>query len=102
MTQTNELSEEKLGEIIKKYVNHFTIAHDPNYFEKIKSIKNEIMSLIPQPEQLEVELTVGNLSDDWMKDVEAKIRFLQYFDTKQEALDFCKRYNLKIVNEEKE
>jgi hypothetical protein len=57
---------------------------------------------IPQPEQLEVELTVGNLSDDWMKDVEAKIRFLQYFDTKQEALDFCKRYNLKIVNEEKE
>jgi hypothetical protein len=30
------------------------------------------------------------------------IDFLDKFYSKQEALDFCKRYNLKIVNEEKE
>jgi len=60
---------------------------------------------IPQPEQLEVKLKYSETFEEWdiiYHDRDGTPLILESRETKQEAIDFCKRYNLKIVNEEKE
>ena len=60
---------------------------------------------IPQPEQFKVEIVehpiVGARTILYeIKSVgNQNINFLDKFYLKQEALDFCKRFNLKVVNE---
>lgn len=71
-------------------------------------IITEFLSFIPQPEQLEVEIVALTKYTDDSKDnffilfKNSSFECSDYFKTKQEALDFCKRFNLKVTNEEKE
>lgn len=128
--QTNEELRDQLDRKFNKYFEHYEDVEQSH----IDKMVNEILSLIPQPEQvingdfedscphckkaiyvlprredqIKVEIVenpiigaktilykivcVGNFNID----------FLDKFYSKQEALDFCKRFNLKVVNEEKE
>ena len=99
MTQTNEDLKTKLYKIMSKDL----VLSAKTHIEVMNAI-DEIMSLISQPEQLEVEiLSRANIDDRpnrWL--VEYKYATLDYFLTEQKAIDFCKRFNLKlkVVNEE--
>lgn len=52
---------------------------------------------IPQPEQLEVEI-VNELGSYYL-DIRNSHLYIGMFLSEQEALDFCKRFNLKVVND---
>jgi len=99
MTQTNEDLKTKLYKIMSKDL----VLSAKTHIEVMNAI-DEIMSLISQPEQLEVEiLSRANIDDRpnrWL--VKYKYATLDYFLTEQKAIDFCKRFNLKlkVVNEE--
>lgn len=91
MTQTNEELREKLFKIVTDY--------EPHSDGVANSTVDKIMSLIPQPEQLEVEIQESNIGElEVCLKVKGAGEFLT-FPTKQEALDFCKRFNLKVTNE---
>jgi len=96
MTQTNEDLKTKLYKIMSKDL----VLSAKTHIEVMNAI-DEIMSLISQPEQLEVEiLSRANIDDRpnrWL--VKYKYATLDYFLTEQKAIDFCKRFNLKVTNE---
>lgn len=96
MTQTNEELREKAKQIILSFQRRGKLQD--GYIEQYT---NEIMSLIPQPEQLECEIEDCLLPDPYRNGKAILMRqLIYYFENKQEALDFCKRFNLKVVNEE--
>jgi len=100
---------EKLKEKIKEAIDCIEIPNEKGGYDSFNSVSknscsvllDEIMSLIPQPEQLEVEiLSRANIDDRpnrWL--VKYKYATLDYFLTEQKAIDFCKRFNLKVTNE---
>lgn len=88
MTQTNEELREKIHNLLGEH----NIVFSQNFID-------DLYALIPQPEQLEVEIQESNIGElEVCLKVKGAGEFLT-FPTKQEALDFCKRFNLKVVNE---
>jgi hypothetical protein len=100
MTQTNEELKTKLYKIMSKDL----VLSAKTHIEVMNAI-NEIMSLIPQHEQLEVEIvsltkfTENSRDNFFILFKNSSFECSDYFKTKQEALDFCKRFNLKVTNE---
>lgn len=126
MTQTNEELREKIHNLLGEH----NIVFSQNFIDDLYALipqpeqakeiiqgdfeescphcKKAIYVLPRRVKQIEVEIVqnqivgartilykivcVGNFNID----------FLDKFYSKQEALDFCKRFNLKVVNEEKE
>lgn len=94
MTQTNEELREKIHNLLGEH----NIVFSQNFID-------DLYALIPQPEQLEVEIVAltkyqNNSRDNFfLMFKNSEFEHSGYFKTKQEALDFCKRFNLKVINE---
>lgn len=99
MTQTNEELWDKIYQIVcasqlRALMNGIA---DQNHAD---AMTDEIMSLIPQPEQLEVVINKSGSSNYYFVNLAENVFLvIKRFKTKQEALDFCKRFNLKVTNE---
>lgn len=106
--QTNEEIKNKLYKVFldfmesheeflesKELPRTFSISY---WEDKIMSIISDYKGEIVKYEQLECEI----LQPDWMDGFYDIQITMPVFNSKKEALDFCKRFNLKVVNEEKE
>lgn len=94
--QTNEELRDQLDRKFNKYFEHYEDVEQSH----IDKMVNEILSLIPQPEQLEVEIQEcdGVFRVVFIPNTSYETT-LNDSKSKQEALDFCKRFNLKVINE---
>lgn len=94
MTQANEELREKINE---KFFEFRMLEYNFNNSAHRDGLIDEIVSLIPQPEQLEVWIRQDKFAGLYSVLYGHSCLFENYLE--QPCLDFCKRFNLKVVNE---
>lgn len=90
------INKEKLMKLIDK------LLHNPkNTYINLSDFANEIIKQFPQIEceRLKVKIDNPGLIDNVWHVLVDNDYPIEQFETKQEAIDFCRKYNLEIIND---